>query len=84
MMVFQKIIKNEKGLHARASAKLVEVVEIYEADCEISKDNVLELYFFSILGLIFVVLVVCIMFFGSGHLLHIAFVADSCVRGRTK
>ena len=51
---------------------------------EISKDNVLELYFFSILGLIFVVLVVCIMFFGSGHLLHIAFVADSCVRGRTK
>ena len=34
------IIKNERGLHARASAKLVEVVESFDADCEISKNNV--------------------------------------------
>ena len=40
MIVFQKTIKNIKGLHARASAKLVEIVESYEADCEISTDNV--------------------------------------------
>jgi phosphocarrier protein len=34
-----KII-NEKGLHARASAKLVEVVEAFDAQAEISKDGV--------------------------------------------
>lgn len=33
-----KII-NEKGLHARASAKLVEVVEAFDASAEISKDG---------------------------------------------
>jgi len=33
-----KII-NEKGLHARASAKLVEVVEEFDASAEISKDG---------------------------------------------
>ena len=32
-------IVNEKGLHARASARLVEVVEDYDADAEISKDG---------------------------------------------
>ncbi len=32
-------IVNEKGLHARASAKLVEVVEAYEADAEVTKDG---------------------------------------------
>ena len=32
-------IVNEKGLHARASAKLVEVVEAHEADAEVSKDG---------------------------------------------
>ena len=32
-------IVNEKGLHARASAKLVEVVEQFDADAEISKDG---------------------------------------------
>ena len=32
-------IVNEKGLHARASAKLVEVVEGFDADCEVSKDG---------------------------------------------
>ena len=30
-------IKNEKGLHARASAKLVELVENHEAEAKISK-----------------------------------------------
>lgn len=33
-----KII-NEKGLHARASAKLVEVVEAHNAQAEVSKDG---------------------------------------------
>ncbi|MCV6596590.1 MAG: HPr family phosphocarrier protein [Mangrovicoccus sp.] len=33
-----KII-NEKGLHARASAKLVEVVEAHDARAEISRDG---------------------------------------------
>lgn len=33
-----KII-NEKGLHARASAKLVEVVEAHDAFAEVSKDG---------------------------------------------
>ncbi len=32
-------IENEKGLHARASAKLVEVVEGFDASAEISKDG---------------------------------------------
>ncbi|MEM6387940.1 MAG: HPr family phosphocarrier protein [Pseudomonadota bacterium] len=32
-------IVNEKGLHARASAKLVELVEKFDADAEISKDG---------------------------------------------
>ncbi len=33
-------IVNEKGLHARASAKLVEVVEGFDAHAEITKDGV--------------------------------------------
>ncbi|WP_323768166.1 HPr family phosphocarrier protein [Marinovum sp.] len=33
-----KII-NEKGLHARASAKLVEVVEGFDANAEVSRDG---------------------------------------------
>jgi phosphocarrier protein len=32
-------IVNEKGLHARASAKLVEVVECFDASAEVSKDG---------------------------------------------
>lgn len=32
-------IQNIKGLHARASAKLVEVVESFDADATISKDG---------------------------------------------
>lgn len=33
-------IVNEKGLHARASAKLVEVVEAFNATATISKDGI--------------------------------------------
>lgn len=33
-------IENVKGLHARASAKLVEVVEGFDATAEVSKDGV--------------------------------------------
>ena len=33
-------ISNIKGLHARASAKLVEVVETFDAAAEISKDGI--------------------------------------------
>ena len=32
-------ITNIKGLHARASAKFVEVVEQFDADAEVSKDG---------------------------------------------
>jgi phosphocarrier protein len=32
-------IVNEKGLHARASAKLVEVVEGFDATAEVAKDG---------------------------------------------
>lgn len=32
-------IVNEKGLHARASAKLVEVVEQFDASAEVSRDG---------------------------------------------
>jgi phosphocarrier protein len=32
-------IQNEKGLHARASAKLAEVVEQFDAEAEVSKDG---------------------------------------------
>ena len=32
-------IVNEKGLHARASAKFVEVVEAHEASAEVTKDG---------------------------------------------
>lgn len=32
-------IINQKGLHARASAKLVEVVEAFDARAEVSKDG---------------------------------------------
>lgn len=32
-------IKNEKGLHARASAKFVEVVEGFDADAEVFRED---------------------------------------------
>ena len=40
-MIFKtkRTIINEKGLHARASAKLVETVESFDAKANISKDN---------------------------------------------
>ncbi len=38
-MEFELQIINEKGLHARASAKFVEVVERYDAQAEVSKDG---------------------------------------------
>jgi len=33
------LIVNEKGLHARASAKLVELVETHDADAEVSREG---------------------------------------------
>jgi len=44
-------IQNVKGLHARASAKLVEVVEMYDASAMVSKDG-LEADGDSIMGLL--------------------------------
>ncbi len=44
-------IINEKGLHARASAKLVELVEGFDADAEVSKDG-LSVTGDSIMGLL--------------------------------
>lgn len=40
-MMTQRSLKivNVKGLHARASAKLVEVVEAFDATAEVSKDG---------------------------------------------
>ena len=34
------LIQNEKGLHARASAKLAELVEGFDAEATISKDGI--------------------------------------------
>ena len=44
-------IINEKGLHARASAKFVEVVEAHEAEALVSKDG-MEVSGDSIMGLL--------------------------------
>ena len=44
-------IVNEKGLHARASAKFVEVVEAHDARAEVRKDG-LEVSGDSIMGLL--------------------------------
>ena len=44
-------IVNEKGLHARASARLVEVVEEHDADVVVSKDG-MEASGDSIMGLL--------------------------------
>ena len=38
-MEFDLDIINEKGLHARASAKFVEVVEAHESNAEVMKDG---------------------------------------------
>jgi phosphocarrier protein HPr len=44
-------IVNEKGLHARASAKFVEVVEAHDAQAEVAKDG-LSVSGDSIMGLL--------------------------------
>lgn len=44
-------ILNEKGLHARASAKFVETVERHDADAHVSRDG-LEVTGTSIMGLL--------------------------------
>ncbi len=44
-------IVNEKGLHARASAKFVETVEAYDASAEVMKDG-LGAFGDSIMGLL--------------------------------
>jgi phosphocarrier protein HPr len=44
-------IVNEKGLHARASAKFVEVVEKFDATCTVSKDG-MDVSGDSIMGLL--------------------------------
>ncbi|WP_136685234.1 HPr family phosphocarrier protein [Falsirhodobacter xinxiangensis] len=44
-------IVNEKGLHARASAKFVEVVEEFDADVNVRKDG-MEVSGDSIMGLL--------------------------------
>ncbi|APX90107.1 HPr family phosphocarrier protein [Brevirhabdus pacifica] len=44
-------IVNEKGLHARASAKLVEVVEAHDAEATVSKDG-MDVSGDSIMGLL--------------------------------
>lgn len=49
-MKFDVDIINEKGLHARASAKLVELVEDHDAEVEVTKDG-LSVSGASIMGL---------------------------------
>ncbi len=44
-------IVNEKGLHARASAKFVEVVEKHDANCTVAKDG-MDVSGDSIMGLL--------------------------------
>ncbi len=50
-MKAQLDIINEKGLHARASAKFVETVEAYDADVTVSRDG-MEAEGDSIMGLL--------------------------------
>lgn len=49
-MKFELAIINEKGLHARASAKFVETVEAFDAQCVVEKDG-MEVGGDSIMGL---------------------------------
>lgn len=51
MTVLTLKIVNEKGLHARASAKFVEVVEAHDAQAEVAKDG-LSVSGDSIMGLL--------------------------------
>lgn len=50
-MIRRLHIVNEKGLHARASAKFVEVVELFDADVQVRKDG-MEVSGDSIMGLL--------------------------------
>ena len=52
-MSAEKVLKivNEKGLHARASAKFVEVVEAHDASAEVSRDG-MDVSGDSIMGLL--------------------------------
>jgi phosphocarrier protein len=50
-MMAQFTIVNEKGLHARASAKFVETVEGFDANAEVSKDG-MQVSGDSIMGLL--------------------------------
>lgn len=38
-MQFTLLIENDKGLHARASAKFVETVERFDASAQVSRDG---------------------------------------------
>ena len=40
MIEFDIMIVNTKGMHARASAKFVETVEAFDAECEVTKDGI--------------------------------------------
>ena len=40
MIEFEIMIVNTKGMHARASAKFVETVEAFDAECEVTKDGI--------------------------------------------
>ena len=40
MIELKIMIVNNKGMHARASAKFVETVEAFDAKCEITKDGI--------------------------------------------
>jgi phosphocarrier protein HPr len=53
MMTTQQTLRiiNEKGLHARASAKFVEVVEAHDANAQVTKDG-MEVSGDSIMGLL--------------------------------
>ena len=51
MTVLNLRIVNEKGLHARASAKFVEVVEAHDAQAQVAKDG-LSVSGDSIMGLL--------------------------------
>ena len=44
-------IKNEKGMHARASAKFVDVVEKFQSEVEVCKDGI-SAFGNSIMGLL--------------------------------
>ena len=72
MTEFDIMINNEKGLHARASAKFVETVELFDAQCEISKDG-MTVSGDSIMGLL--MLAAC-----KGSYIKVTFSGNECER----